>query len=130
VLLEDGAVDLETGRKTAWPTGIEVAPSAAFATADGRLVVAATEGTKLVLVTVTKDKLAREPVEASTAGADAGSAGMTPVAVVTDRAHRVVLALRDGRVLLRERGAWTSTQVRSDLPAPRPGAPPARSQSR
>ncbi len=57
---------------------------------------------------------------------------LAPVAgVVLDRSGRIVVALRDGRVAVRDNGRddkWSATAVRDDLPAPRPGAPPATSR--
>ncbi|MFN0250343.1 MAG: hypothetical protein ACKV2T_25920 [Kofleriaceae bacterium] len=50
-----------------------------------------------------------------------------PVAIVTDTAGRVVVAFRDGRIAVRERGAWSVTMIRVALPVPRPGARPAMS---
>jgi hypothetical protein len=50
-----------------------------------------------------------------------------PVGVVTDTTGRVVVAFRDGRIAIRERGVWSLTAVVEALPVARPGAPPARS---
>lgn len=50
-----------------------------------------------------------------------------PVGVVTDTSGRVVVAFRDGRMAIRDRGVWSVTTVSEALPAARPGAPPARS---
>ena len=50
-----------------------------------------------------------------------------PVGVVADTSGRVVVAFRDGRLAVRDRGTWSLTAVIEALPAPRPGAAPARS---
>ena len=42
-----------------------------------------------------------------------------------DRTGRAVVALADGRLLLRTRGTWTVATVQVALPADRPGSPPA-----
>jgi hypothetical protein len=52
----------------------------------------------------------------------------TVVAVTADRDGRVVVALADGRVALRERGAWTIARLRDELPPPHVGSPPAESR--
>ena len=132
VLVDDGAIDLKTGRKTGWPPGVVVVVAAA--TADDRLVLVAKQRGTLELVTVKQDKLVREVVDV-TAGTAAGSGRGTPppiaampVGVAVDRSGRAVIALGDGTLLVRgEKAAWTATHVTDDLPGPKPGSPPAMS---
>jgi hypothetical protein len=114
-LVDRGAVDLTTGRLTAWPAGLAIGPAA---TGPGDALVAVGGGTAgLELVTLGAGKLARDPL---------GVTG-TAVGVAVDRAGRAVVALTDGRIALRDRAGWTTTVVADDLPALHPGAAPATS---
>ncbi|MDQ3370709.1 MAG: hypothetical protein M3680_35275, partial [Myxococcota bacterium] len=116
-LVDRGVVDLATGARTTWPAGLAV-PVAAVGPAESFVGVATTRST-VELVTLVKGKLTRAPVEVASGG--------VPVGLVIDKAGRVVIALRDGRVVVRDRGAWTVVAVTEELAAPRPGAPPAES---
>ena len=49
------------------------------------------------------------------------------VGVVVDKQARVAIALRDGRIALRDKGTWTVSEVREELAAPKPGPEPAES---
>jgi len=110
-----GAVDLTTARLTGWPAGLAIGVAAAAP--EDALVAVGAGRTGLELVTVRAGKLARDPL---------GITG-TAVGVVVDRAGRAVVALSDGRIALRTKAGWTTTQVTDDAPAEHPGAPPATS---
>ena len=115
-LVERGVVDLATSRITRWPGELTVGVTAEAP--DDGLVAMATGPAGLELVTLRRGAITRDPL---------GLAG-TAVGVVVDRAARAVVALADGRVAIRDRGGWTTTQVaEADVP-PRPGAAPARSR--
>ena len=81
-------------------------------------VATLTASGSLELLTIRAGKLAREPLALATPD--------VPVDVIGDGA-RVVIAFRDGALLVRDGSNQTVTSVRDALPAARPGAPPARS---
>ena len=111
-----GAVDLTTAKLTGWPSGLAIGVAAA---GPGEALVAIGAGRAgLELVTLRAGKLARDPL---------GITG-TAVGVVVDRAGRAVVALSDGRVAVRDRAGWTTTEVTDAAPAERPGAAPAMSE--
>jgi hypothetical protein len=116
-LLATGAHDLRDNKKLAWPAGSKV--MAATLGPDEALVAVAARAGKLELFVAAKGVLDRQPVDVTPGG--------TAVGVAADRAGRIVVALADGRVLVRDRGAWSSTTVTSNLPSDRPGAGPAPS---
>jgi hypothetical protein len=117
-LVDRGAVDLTTGKLTAWPADLAIG---AASVAPGDALVAVGAGRAgLELVTLAAGKLAREPL---------GVTG-TAVGVVADRAGRAVVALSDGRIAVRGKAgaAWTTTEV-VDAPVPEhPGPAPAVSE--
>jgi hypothetical protein len=117
-LVDHGAHDLRTGADTSWPTGLTIA--AAAQAPDGALVAAGTSGGGAELVAIRGGALERDklPIDHATA----------PVGVVTDRDGRVVIALTDGRMCIREGGAWTVAAVTDELPPDHPGSPPALSR--
>jgi hypothetical protein len=123
-IVDGGAVDLRGGKTTAWPAGaaIEVAAEGH----DGRLVAVARVAGKLELLAVATGKLERAPIGVAGPGRS-GTANDTAalVGVAVDRAGRAVIAFRDGRIAVRDGGAWTTVTVGVELPSPRPGAPPA-----
>ncbi|HWO20560.1 MAG TPA: hypothetical protein VNO30_17440 [Kofleriaceae bacterium] len=117
-IVDGGAAELRTGKTTAWPGGTTV--EAAAVGPDDRLIVIARITGKLELLAVRAGKLERAPMDAVGGG--------VPVGVAADRAGRVVVAFRDGRIAVRDGGAWTTVSVGEALPPPRPGAPPAASR--
>jgi hypothetical protein len=117
-IVDRGAVELTAARTLpaiAWPTGIAI--GVAGVAPDGALVAIGSSRAGLELLTLRAGKLARDPL---------GIAG-TAVGVVVDRAGRAAVALSDGRVALRSKAGWTTTEVRDEAPAEHPGAPPATS---
>jgi hypothetical protein len=117
-IVDRGAVDLRSGKTTAWPAGASIETAAVGP--DDRLIAVARAAGKLELLTVGGGKLGRAPIDVPGAGA--------PVGVTVDRAGRAVVAFRDGRIAVREGAAWTAVTVGEQLPPPRPGAPPAASR--
>lgn len=117
-LTDRGAVDLKAGTTTAWPAGLSAHVAAAGPDA-ATLAAVASGRAGLELITLSGTKIVRDPI--------AGTQGAKAVGVAVDKAGRAVVALSDGRVARRDRAAWTITQVRDELPAPRPGAGPATS---
>ena len=128
-IVDGGAVDLRTGRITAWPAGAAV-DLAAAAPDDGLIAVARAAG-KLELLSVRAGKLERAPIEVAAvapAPAPALVASLTPIGVAADRAGRAVVAFRDGRIAVRDGATWTTVAVTEQLPPAHPGAPPAPSR--
>ncbi|MEO8554633.1 MAG: hypothetical protein ABI678_31870, partial [Kofleriaceae bacterium] len=73
------------------------------------------------LVTWKAGKLAREAIGVQLAA--------PIVSVVADKTGRAVVATRDGQLAVRDKaGTWTAGELRDDLPADRPGSPPAESK--
>ena len=116
-LVDGGVTDLRGTTTLSWPAGLTVV--VATTGPDDGLVAVGTTRAGLELLTLAAGKLVRDPI--------AGTAGARPVGAVLDKAGRATVALRDGRIARRERGAWTLSTVRDALPAARPGTPPARS---
>jgi hypothetical protein len=111
-IVDRGALDLTTGKVTAWPAGLAIGVAATAP--DGALIAVAADQAGLVLLTVRGAAVTREPVAAS------GRA----VGVVVDRAGRAVIALADGKLAVKDR-RWSIVEV-ADAPATeRPGAGPA-----
>ncbi len=91
-------------------------------TTDGGLAAVGIAGGKLELITVrTGGKLERDPIVFD------GAAGGVPVpiGVAVDRRGRAVVALRDGRLAVRDGTTWTTVTVGDALPAAHPGPAPA-----
>ena len=121
-LVERGLLDLRSLKLTAWPAGFRVATVTAVT---NDLVVAAGEhGNAAELVTLKGTAWSREPI--APAGAKLGQL----VAIVADKTGRAVVATKDGQLAVRDKaGAWTLAQVESELPADKPGSPPAESKT-
>lgn len=117
-LVPRGVTELETGKLTPWPAGFTIL--AATLGPDERTFVGVGSTQRgLELVTIVAGKLARSPLDNMPAG--------KPVGVVVDRSDRAIVAFADGRIAVRERGAWTLASVSEALPGPRPGPAPATS---
>ena len=113
----DGAlVELPTGKRPRLPAGVSLAVAAPGP--DGP-VAAGSGPDGPVLVRVKAGKVDVTALPATLRGA-------TAVGVVADKAGRVLVAFQNGRLVLRDRDAWSEAAVRVELPAPRPGRPPAR----
>ena len=130
VLVDHGVFDLHaksaTAAMTAWPTGF--APTSVVAL-DATVIAVGnarrttgphTGAVGAELVTLHAGKVDREPIELDHQA--------DTVAVVADKAGRIVVATRDGQIAVRVRGAWTHVQVSDELPPDRAGSPPAVSQ--
>jgi hypothetical protein len=115
-LVDGGAIDLDSGRKTGWPPGTTILVAAMML--DQRLVLVAQQRGKHELVVIAKDKVERAPVDLPGA----------PVGVVIDKTGRAIVALADGALLVRDAGVWTTVRVTDALAPARPGAPPATSR--
>jgi hypothetical protein len=112
-----GAYDLRANKAVSWPAGAKLQTAASGP--DDSLVAVIAIGGKRELVTVARGKLGREPIDASV--------GAAAVGLAVDRAGRAGIAFADGQLAVRERGAWSTTTVKTALPAARPGPAPARS---
>ncbi|MCW5806858.1 MAG: hypothetical protein KIT31_31155 [Deltaproteobacteria bacterium] len=121
-IADGGAADLRTGKTLPFPAGLAVGASspATVAPDDSLAVVATGAGGALELVTVRGNgKVDREPIVVTAPGVAVGLA--------VDRTGRAVVALRDGRLAVRDRGTWSTTTATTSFPPPRPGPPPATS---
>ena len=123
-LVDRGLLDLRGMKTTAWPAGFSVV--SAIAVTNDLVVAAGLHGGAAELVTLKGATFAREPIGAATARFGVGGAAI--VSVVADKSGRVVVAARDGQLAVRDKaGTWVIAAVRSELPADRPGSPPAES---
>jgi len=118
-LVERGLLDLRSLKVTPWPAGFRVA--SVIAVTNDLVVAAGLHGTTAELVTLKGTVLAREPI--------APKLGEI-VSVVADKTGRAVVATREGQLAVRDKaGAWTVVEVTSELPADKPGSPPAESKA-
>jgi hypothetical protein len=119
----NGVFDLRAGKPLAWPSQLPANPVVGVDAAGDLVAVAIDPGRgALAIVRLGGGKLEVGDATAIVA-APAAVAGVT-----TDRAGRVVVAFADGRIAIRDGTAWSATAVRDELPAPRPGSPPATSR--
>ncbi|MDB4955227.1 MAG: hypothetical protein JWO36_2796 [Myxococcales bacterium] len=114
---DKGAIDLRTAKIIPWPA--DVAVVAASSTSGDTLIAVGVTGDAVELVSLRGGKLDREAIPVDRAA--------TIIGIVADRTGRIVVALADGRLAVRDQGTWTITTVRDALPDPRRGAPPASS---
>jgi hypothetical protein len=118
IIVDKGALDLKTMNTIAWPARVKVGDAT---TVGESLYAVADAGKTLELLTVKAGKVERETIPLP------GNASI--VGLVADRAGRVVVAARDGKLAVRVKGEWTASEVRVELAAAKPGPPPALSQS-
>jgi hypothetical protein len=115
-LIDRGALDLKTMKPFVWPSGVNIVEATTLGT---DLVGVSVHGKKVELITIKRGKPAREEVPID------GPKGV--VGVVADKAGRIAIALRDGRIALREKKVWTVTEVREEIAVAKPGPEPAES---
>lgn len=128
-LVDRGLLDLRTQKVTAWPAGFRV--ETAIAVTNDLVVAAGLHGTAAELVTLKGTAVTREPITAAGAATATklGTGAAAIVSVVADKTGRVVVAAKDGQLAVRDKaGAWTISEIRTELPADRPGSPPAESK--
>lgn len=120
VLVDRGVFDLKAMKPIVWPAGVQIVEAT---TIGGDFVGVSMHGKQVELVTIKAGKVVREPVPVDDPKPIVG--------VAADRAGGCAIAMRDGRIVLRERGAkgtWTVVEVREELAAPKPGPAPAESK--
>ena len=116
-LVDRGALDLKTLKTIAWPAGVNIVEAT---TSGNDLIAVSQHGGKLELLIVKAGKVTREPI--------AIDKPKPVVGLVVDKQARVAVALRDGRIALRDKGTWTVSEVREELAPAKPGPAPAESQ--
>lgn len=122
-IVDKGVLDLKTLKTIAWPAGVRIDEAT---TIGETLVVVASKGKNRELLTLTA-KGAKPSFEREDIPLD----GVSPVVgVVADATKRVVVATKNGKLAVRASGSWTVTDVREELPAPRPGPAPALSATK
>ncbi len=114
-VVDGGAFDLRAGKLQSWPSGFQ--PATAAAMPDGGLAAVATVTAGLELVTVHDKRVERQPIPLAGAG--------VPVAMVVDAAGQPVIALADGRLVVRGHDGWSTVEVSDAVQAHPAGSPPA-----
>jgi hypothetical protein len=120
---EGGVFDLRSGKAIAWPSGLPPVTAAAV-DPDGDVIGAGADGHGLAIAVVAHDHAASDRMPNGVLTGPIGAVA----AVAIDRHFVAVVALADGRVVIRDGTQWSATAVRDELPAPRAGAPPATSR--
>lgn len=115
-LVDRGALDLKTMKAIPWPAGVNIVEAT---TLGDMFVGVSMHGKTVELVTIKAGKVQREGVEIDRP--------KPVIGVVVDKKNRVAIAMRDGRIALRDGGMWTVTEVREELEAAKPGPAPAES---
>jgi hypothetical protein len=127
VLVADGAIDLKTGRKTGFPPTSTVVVAAMMEDERLVLVVRNRDRAGLDVVTLKDSKLERTPLDIPPSSTGAVP---EPVGIVLDRSNRIVVAMRDGQIVMRDAptATWTTTTITEAVFAAKPGPAPARSR--
>lgn len=123
-LVDRGVLDLKTLKTIAWPAGLRVDDAT---TVGETLYAVAAHGKQRELLVLTPAAAATKApkFDRETIPLDGGG---NVIGVVADDDKRVLVATRDGKLALREKGMWTTTDVRDELPADKaPGPAPALS---
>jgi hypothetical protein len=139
--VSNGIFDLKTQKTLTWPAGLKVTDTTLVGL--DTLVAVGSRGKAFELVIVKASGAGAGPKKvggakkAGGAGASATDGADTEtiplpnasavVGLVADKSGRVVVATRDGHIAVRDGGTWTVTEVREELPAPKPGPAPAES---
>ncbi|MFT3698413.1 MAG: hypothetical protein QM831_35040 [Kofleriaceae bacterium] len=119
-LVDRGMWNLDAGTLVAWPQGFRVATVSSLGDS---IIAAGSIGANAELVTISgkASTLAHAPIGVKLAA---------PIVSITgDKVGRVVIVARDGSLAVRDKAnAWTAANVSDQLPADKPGSPPAESQ--
>ncbi|HEY5936566.1 MAG TPA: hypothetical protein VIU61_18080 [Kofleriaceae bacterium] len=122
-VLDHGVHELATRKLVRWPAGLKIALTGVAP--DGSVAAVATSHGKLELVALRAGKVEREPIELP--AVPGAKSAPRPVGFAIDKSGRAVIALRDGRLAIRERGVWRVATISEALPSEHPGSPPANS---
>lgn len=116
-LVDRGALDLKIMKPIVWPAGVHIVEAT---TVGNDFIGVSMHGKTVELVTIKAGKVVRESVPIDNPKPIVG--------LVVDKHARVAIAMRDGRIVLRDSGTWSVREVREELAAPKPGPAPAESQ--